>query len=344
MPETDDARLYSEILQSQRIIAVVKEVLGTVPLNVRGREALAINHTGDINRFQDVWADREMFLGVSNQMRVAGIGAVNHVTRQNTNQIRASYGHTAAHHRPKVTLAALGDRYVGMCQDYAALTYALLRRYLPSDRMVSYVFETDIVHYFCTIGDHDQRQVAPQRLIIVDSWYLNADAVLWTDSHHKAARYQGNTIYCKPGKAAGYLPPLSAHTARNLIAQARAKYSQLPPTQTQLDERNRHKEGTKFMHRQDQFVAMQYGNHYTNAGNNARVTYTFTPRCSVCGTLKRGLATRSTKWHQCTTCHIYFCSRDGYARPRSAFFSETRTCTCGGTTRLFMGSWPDDEA
>ncbi|OEZ55455.1 hypothetical protein [Duganella sp. HH105] len=331
MPEISDERLYDEIQLANRIIAVVKEVLGRVPLNVRG--GLAINNVDDINRFALVWSNRELTHEMSDVHRQAKYGHAD-PNAGRAGMVRAAYQAGNPFHRPKVVMAALGNLAVGMCQDYAALTYALLREYLGPDRHISYIFESGITHFFCTIGDYALRASDPS-VIIVDSWYEHADAVLWTDSHHRHAPYQGDVIYCKPGKGPSIFP-LCALTARQLIQRAMDKYYRNQVTDEQILRRDTsYQQRATMMQDQTFYSRMQYGNYYTNAHNNARVVYTFTPRCCRCNAVKRGVVDNSHKWHRCDRCAAYYCSTHGAERPRSAWFSETRTCTCGGVTSLF---------
>lgn len=334
MPDIFDKTLYEEIQLANQIIAVVKHVLGQLPLNIRG--GLAIDNQGDINKFARVWADRTLYQRLSDQERLVNGGAAKLHNRRLANQIRISYSDHAPQHRPKVTMAALGDNAVGMCQDYASLTYALLRAYLPPSRSVCYIYEPNIVHYYCTIGDFELRNgFGAPSLIVVDSWYAYADAVMWDDSHHRQANYGGNVLYCKPGKnTTGIKNPTVEH-ARSLIQTARHSYSVRPPTSQQLIERDQLQHSYQWMHDQAQYQHMQYGNRYTNSTNDAHVVYTFIPRCTTCNNPKHGVAPNNAKWHHCPDCDNYYCSTDGAARTRSGYFSESRVCACGGTTELF---------
>lgn len=333
MPDVFNKTLYNEIQLANQIIAVVKSVLGPFPLNIRG--GLAIDNQGDINQFASVWADRTLYQRFSDQQRQVNGGVARLQTRQLAGHVRPGYQNDQPQHRPKVTLAALDNRAVGMCQDYAALTYALLRAYLPTTRSVCYIYEPNIIHYYCTIGDFDNRNVDAGSLIVVDSWYAYADAVLWADSNHRHANYGGNTLYCKFGTNVSGLQNPTDQKARSLIQTARHSYTRFPPTIPQLIERDQLWHSYQFMHDQTQYQKMQYGNFYSNSTNDAHVVYTFIPTCSTCNTHKYGVATDDTKWHHCPACDNYYCSVDGAARSRSGWFSESRVCACGGATVLF---------
>ncbi|KOX98536.1 hypothetical protein [Pseudomonas nunensis] len=227
--EINDKGLFDRITLANRVIKVVQGLLGDTPLNRRGKleevESLTVDVLGDMNTFFKVVAVREYLHTRSDQLRTRP-AQQRHETRVANKQIRA-YDPTETANRPKVVLGSLsvpGSK--GMCQEYAALTYGLLRYLLPQTDKVCYVYEDHIKHYFCTIGDHDTRDSIPENLIVVDAWYTKSEAVLWKDSDHKNKGYTGSAIYCKPGKSAVNFNEavVNEALARDLIAKARHSY------------------------------------------------------------------------------------------------------------------------
>lgn len=57
-------------------------------------------------------------------------------------------------------------------------------------------------------------------------------------------------------------------------------------------------------------------------------------KCSACPKVLAQDTTEKARWHECTSCHTYYCNDCGYRRTRAAMFSQERRCTCGGTTML----------
>ena len=227
--EINDKDLFDRITVANKVIGVVQGLLGDTPLNRKGKleevESLTVDVLGDMNTFYKVLAVRTYLHTRSDQLRKLE-AKQRHEERIANNQIRA-YDPDESANRPKVVLGSLsvpGSK--GMCQEYAALTYGLLRYLLPQTDKVCYVYENGIKHYFCTIGDHDTRNSNAGRLIVVDAWYTKAEAVLWKDSDHKHKGYKGSAVYCKPGKGDVNFNEavVNEALARELITKARHAY------------------------------------------------------------------------------------------------------------------------
>ncbi|WP_236199789.1 transglutaminase-like domain-containing protein [Pseudomonas pseudonitroreducens] len=225
-----DKALFDRITLANRVIAVVQALLGNTPLNRRGRlnniDKLTVDVLGDMQVFYQVIEVRNYLYGRSNTNRTQA-ARQRHEQRVQNGQIRRTYDPSNPAHRPNVVMGSLSvEGRKGMCQEYASLTYALLRHLLPATDQVCYVYEADIKHFFCTIGDHDQRAANPLGLIVVDSWYTWAEAVLWEHSSHKASQYGGSAIYCKPGKGDDNFLNKEVNTALalRLIAESRHGY------------------------------------------------------------------------------------------------------------------------
>ncbi|WP_447748505.1 hypothetical protein [Pseudomonas nicosulfuronedens] len=222
--------LFDRITLANRIIAVVQALLGNTPLNRRGQllniDKLTVDVLGDMQVFYQVLKVRNYLYERSETNRTK-LANQRHALRVQNNQIRRAYDSGNPAHRPNVVMGSLSiEGSKGMCQEYASLTYGLLRHLLPATDQVCYVYEADIKHFFCTIGDHDQRTTNPLTLIVVDSWYTYAEAVLWEHSDHKKKRYGGSAIYCKPGKGDENFLNKEVNTALalQLIAQSRHGY------------------------------------------------------------------------------------------------------------------------
>lgn len=225
-----DKALFDRITLANNVITVVQALLGNTPLNRRGKllniDKLTVDVLGDMQVFYQVVEVRKYLYGRSETNRKQA-ARQRHEQRIQDGQIRRAYDSENAAHRPNVVMGSLSvEGSKGMCQEYASLTYALLRRLLPATDQVCYVYEADIKHFFCTIGDHDQRAANPLKLIVVDSWYTLAEAVLWEHSDHKAKEYGGSAIYCKPGKGDDNFLNKEVNTALalRLIAEARHGY------------------------------------------------------------------------------------------------------------------------
>lgn len=273
IPLNDPGVLYTLRL-GNRVIELVKEALGQVPLNIN--RTVAGTQLAEVEGFAKVWTRRQLNYEKAELRRHWDPGAgPRHQGRVNQGQIRnVQLGNPAM--RPNVVVSAFTEARIGMCQDYASLSYKLLRLVCPPEVRVSYVFAPGPVHFFTTIGDFDQRRANPGEIVVVDAWYQFADAVLYPHSHHFHAGYEGDVVYCKPGKGTHGLDALDINLVSNLVAHAARKYG----AHTFDNEAGRFQQGVlakewmaSAANNYEAFRNMQYGNDYTFQNGRERVSY-----------------------------------------------------------------------
>lgn len=273
IPLADPNTLHALEL-GNRVIQLVKESLGQVPLNIN--RSVGSTRLEEVEGFAKVWTRRELNFEKSELRRGCdpAFGA-RHQGRLDQGQIRnIQPGNPAM--RPNVVVSAFTEARIGMCQDYASLSYKLLRLVCPPGVRVSYVFAPGPVHFFTTIGDFDQRHHNPNSIVVVDAWYQHADAVLYPHSHHLHAKYEGDVVYCKPGKGTHKLADLNLNMVQNLVFAAASKYGAhlFPDEDVRFHQGVKNKEWmVNPTNGYEAFRNMQYGNDYTYMNGKERVSY-----------------------------------------------------------------------
>ncbi len=269
----DPEALYALQL-GNRVIELVKEALGQVPLNIN--RTVGGTQLAEVEGFAKVWTRRQInFEKAELRRKWDPCAGPRQNQRAGQGQIRnIQPGNPAM--RPNVVVSAFTEARIGMCQDYASLSYKLLRLVCPPSVRVSYVFAPGPVHFFTTIGDFDQRHAHPNQIVVVDAWYQFADAVLYPHSHHFHAGYEGDVIYCKPGKGTHAIGDLNLNVVSNLVIAAAKKYG----AHTFPDEVSRFQQGmlgkewmVSATNNYEAFRNMQYGNDYTYQNGTERVSY-----------------------------------------------------------------------